>query len=76
MAQGESRGITAIASTAKGAEPKHPRKVVMNAFTHRGVKVLATRGTGIHHYHNAPNRAGWNSLDPEPYHYEYDDEVA
>ena len=38
MQQGEKRGITAIASTAKKGEPKHPRKAVMNAFTHRGVK--------------------------------------
>jgi beta-lactamase superfamily II metal-dependent hydrolase len=76
VAQGESRDITAIASTAKGAEPKHPRKAVMNAFTHRGVKALATRGMGICHHHDSPSREGWNSLNPEPYHYDYEDEVA
>ena len=52
--QGESRNITAVASTAKNGEPKHPRKAVMNAFTHRGAKVLATRGNTICHSYNAP----------------------
>lgn len=44
---GEPRNITAVASTAKNGEPKHPRKAVMNAFAHRGVKALATRGNTI-----------------------------
>ena len=44
LPQGQSRNITAIAFTAKKGEPKHPRKAVMNAFTHRGVNALATRG--------------------------------
>lgn len=74
--RGETRSITAIASTAKGGEPKHPRKAVLNAFTHRGVRVLATRGKGICHTHDAPNREGWNALEPEPYHFEYEDEEA
>ena len=72
--QGESRNITAIASTAKNGEPKHPRKAVMNAFTHRGAKVLATRGSTICHSYNTPDRAGWTALTEEPYHWEYDDE--
>jgi beta-lactamase superfamily II metal-dependent hydrolase len=71
---GESRGITAIASTAKEGEPKHPRKAVMNAFTHRGVFAVATRGKGIRHHHDAPVREGWSSLEPEPYHFDYEDE--
>lgn len=72
--QGEYRGITAIASTAKAGEPKHPRKAVMNAFTHRGVSAIATRGSGIRHHHDAPTRENWESLSPEPYHFEYEDE--
>ncbi len=76
VAQGESRGITAIASTSKLGEPKHPRKAVLNAFTHRGVRVLATRGTGICHFHDAPVRSGWSGLESEPYHFEYEDEEA
>ncbi len=74
VGHGESRSITAIASTAKASEPKHPRKAVLNAFTHRGVGVLATRGSGICHYHDAPARPGWGGLSPEPYHFEYEDE--
>ena len=74
LPQGESCDITAIASTAKNGEPKHPRKAVMNAFTHRGVKALATRGNTICHFHEAPDRENWNALQPEPYHWEYEDE--
>lgn len=73
VAQGTSRDVLAIASTAKEGEPKHPHKAVLNAFSHRGAKVSATRGIGICHYHNAPQRQGWGSLTPEPYHYEYDE---
>ena len=73
--EGISRGITAIVSCAKKSEPKHPRKSVLNAFTHRGAKVLATRGTGICHFNNAPDRSGWSSLNPEPYHYDYEEEA-
>ena len=36
LPEGQKRNITAIASTAKNGEPNHPRKAVMNAFTHRG----------------------------------------
>lgn len=75
IAQGESRGITAIASTAKNAEPKHPRKSVLNAFIHRGAKTLATRGQGIRHHYGAPQREGWSVLEPEPYHWEFEEEA-
>lgn len=70
-----ARDITAIASTAKAGEPKHPRKAVLNAFTHRGARVLVTRGQGILHYHNSPGRSGWSSLNAEPYHFSYEEEV-
>jgi beta-lactamase superfamily II metal-dependent hydrolase len=75
VAAGVTRPITAIASTAKQGEPKHPRKAVLNAFTHRGTKVLATRGVGVRHHYNAPSRSGWTSLEPEPYHWEYEEEA-
>lgn len=75
VSEGQSRDIIAIASTAKKGEPKHPRKAVINAFTHRGTKVLATRGNTINLTHNAPGRHGWGAVDPEPYHWTYDDEV-
>ena len=70
----ETRGITAIASTAKKGEPTHPRKAVMNAFTHRGVKALATRGQTIRHAHNAPDRDGWSPVTRDDYYWEYEEE--
>lgn len=75
VAEGESRGIIAIASTAKNGEPKHPRKSVLNAFTHRGAKTLATRGKCISHSYEAPQRDGWSALEPEPYHWEFEEEA-
>lgn len=74
LPQGQSRAITAIASTSKKGEPKHPRKAVMNAFTHRGVYAMATRGRTICHSHDAPQRPGWTAVSQEPYHWEYEDE--
>ena len=74
VAAGVTRPILAIASTAKQGEPKHPRKDVLNAFTHRGTQVLVTRGVGIRHHYNAPIRSGWTFLEPEPYHWEYEEE--
>lgn len=72
--EGTVRNITAIASTAKDGEPKHAHKAVLNAFTHRGVKVLSTRGSGICHVSGIKLRDGWGSLEAEPYHYQYQDE--
>ncbi|GHG74361.1 hypothetical protein GCM10010919_27770 [Alishewanella longhuensis] len=75
VVQGAQSGVTAIASTAKAGEPKHPRKSVLNAFLHRGAKVAVTRGNGIRHYHDAPSRASWVSIDTETYHFSYEEEV-
>lgn len=75
VAEGQTRKITAIASTAKEGEPKHPHKAVLNAFTHRGVKAIPTRGKNICHHFGAQTRNGWSSVSAEPYHYEYDEEV-
>lgn len=72
--QGEKRKMSAIASTAKRGEPKHPRKAVMNAFTHRGVSAKATRGDTIRHHYDAPVRKGWSTIEPEEYHWVYEDE--
>ncbi|MCF7716474.1 MBL fold metallo-hydrolase [Aeromonas jandaei] len=75
IGQGEKRNITAMVSTAKEGEPKHPHKAVLNAFTHRGVEAVPTRGTTICHHFGGQVRSGWSSISPEPYHYEYDEEV-
>ena len=74
LPQGETRNISAIASTAKKGEPKHPRKAVMNAFTHRGATAKATRGDTIRHSHDAPDREGWSAVTPDQYYWEYEDE--
>ena len=74
VGQGETRSISAIASTAKKGEPKHPRKAVMNAFNHRGASALATRGKTICHSHDAPGRKGWTAVTPDDYYWDYEDE--
>ena len=72
--QGEKRNISAIASTATKGEPKHPRKAVMNAFTHRGASAVATRGKTICHSHDALRREGWTAVKPDDYYWSYEDE--
>ena len=74
VGQDDKRTLNAIASTAKNGEPKHPRKAVMNAFTHRGASALATRGKTIRHSHDAPDREGWTSVTPDDYYWDYEDE--
>ncbi len=73
--KGVKRSFTAVASSAKEGAPKHPHKAVLNAFSHRGVEARVTRGKGIRCHYNAPSREGWVVLDPEPYHYEYEEEA-
>ena len=74
VGQGVTRSISAIASTAKKGEPKHPRKAVLNAFTHRGASALATRGKTICHCHDAPDRDGWTAVIQDDYYWDYEDE--
>ena len=72
--QGEKRTTRAFASTAKKGEPKHPRKAVMNAFTHRGVNAIATRGRNILYSHDAPHRDDWSAVTADDYYWDYEDE--
>ena len=74
LQEGGERSITAIASTAKKGDPKHPRKAVMNAFTHRGASAIATRGRTVCHSFNAPARNGWTAVKPDAYYWDYEDE--
>ena len=46
----------------------------MNAFTHRGVDALATRGRTIRFSHDAPERKGWCAVKPDDYYWDYEDE--
>ena len=42
-------------------DSKHPRKIVLNAFTRRGGNVKVTAGTNWLHYGGFPPRSGYNS---------------
>ena len=53
---------TAYVSAAEGSD--HPRQMVVNAFTRRGVNVYITRGHIIWHHNGTPVRDGWSSISP------------
>jgi len=59
--------FSAIISAPKEDNPKHPSRRVVNAFTRRGAKVVATKGKTIQHYHQTPERDEWSSVDPLPF---------
>jgi len=52
---------------------KHPSKKVMNAFRRRGAHVFTTNGQTIHHLKNSPDRPGWTSIEPIPFHNEVEE---
>lgn len=58
--------FSAIVSSAK-ADEHHPRKSVERAMLHRGAHLVATEGQDVCTSHNAPERAGWTSLECRPY---------
>lgn len=64
--EGTKKGTIAFISCAPGSD-KHPHQAVINAFTRRGVKVIATEGTGKRHHNDAPSREGWISATPREY---------
>lgn len=59
--EGEESKKVAFVSVAKDSD--HPRQMVVNAFTRRGVKVYKTNGNIIHHQKNMPDREGWTTLE-------------
>ena len=75
VSEGQTGKIQAVASTAKEGEPKHPSKAVMNAFTHRGVRAYATRGSTLLASFGTESRDGWRSVEPEQYHRRYEEEA-
>ena len=51
-----------------GKNSNHPLKMVINAFTRRGVKVYKTDGNSICHHVNIPfNRQGWGPIKQEQF---------
>lgn len=53
---------SAYVSAAEKA-PRHPKKVVTNAFIRRGFAVAQTKGQTIRHHRNMPAREGWVALN-------------
>jgi beta-lactamase superfamily II metal-dependent hydrolase len=48
--------------------PTHPRPSVTNALRRRGMAVYATQGKGMRFALNRPDRQGWQSVEPVPWH--------
>lgn len=71
--KGHTAHFSAFCSSAKSGAPKHPSKKVLNAFTRRGARVHVTSGTDKHHHRNAPERDGWSTAKPEPFHEQVED---
>ena len=62
------QGKTAFISAPKDS-PKHPSKRVINALQKHGMSVYCnTAGIICHHDDTTPMRAGWNSINPQPFH--------
>ena len=64
--QGSTDKFTAFVS-APADDDTHPRKMVLNAFTRRGARVIATQGQSKIHYGGFPARAGYTSVEPMPF---------
>lgn len=58
--------ISAFVSVGEN-DPKHPRRVVTNAFIRRGCKVIETKGSAKRHRDNMPDRVGWIAAEPAPF---------
>lgn len=65
---------TAFVSCAKEASHKHPHKKVTNALIRRGANVCWTKGQSILHFFNAPARAGYDTIQPLPFHNNVEDD--
>ena len=60
----EKKLKTVYISVPKEGDPKHPSRKVVNALKRRGADVYVTKGNTLHHWIDAPERAGWNSAVP------------
>lgn len=69
----EAQRATAFVSSAPAGEPRHPARMVTNAFRRRGAPVYATQGRQIRHHHRGPARLGWVALSPLPLYPEVDE---
>jgi beta-lactamase superfamily II metal-dependent hydrolase len=60
LPEGAEPTKTAFVSVAKNSD--HPKKMVVNAFIRRGVKVFKTDGSTLHHYRGTPSRNWGNAV--------------
>jgi len=60
-----TKRLHAYASAPKG-DPTHPRKIVTNAFTRRGARVVVTEGREVIYYGGFPPRSGYDIPTPMP----------
>jgi hypothetical protein len=68
LSEGTEPTKTAFVSVAKNSN--HPKKMVVNAFIRRGVKVFKTNGATLHHHRGTPSR-NWSTA----VHLEFSNEV-
>lgn len=64
--RGEVNNRIAFVSAAEKA-PKHPKRVVTNAFIRRGFEVGQTKGKTINYGQAFPARPNWVAIDPVPF---------
>ncbi len=65
----DSSSTKSTVVSASKESTTHPRKVVINAFKRRGVKVFATQGSTKHHNNNMSDR-GWSLAEQLPFYKE------
>jgi hypothetical protein len=63
QAEGSASRFEAFAS-APAEDDTHPRKIVLNAFMHRGERIIATQGSAKIYYGGFPKRDGYVSATP------------
>jgi len=68
--EGADTKFTVFISATKEENLKHPNKRVVNAFTRRGGRVIATQGQSK--CHPLPDREGWSVVEPMPFFHEYE----
>jgi hypothetical protein len=64
--------FTAFVSAPKD-DAKHPRNIVMNAFTRRGARLAATQGENIICYGGFPARPNYGALELLPFYTRVED---
>ncbi|MGW0954787.1 ComEC/Rec2 family competence protein [Streptomyces sp. NPDC002545] len=74
MVNGITRGVACVSAPKKNPDNRHPAKKVTNAFLRRGYPVHATQGVALLHRHDAPERSGYGSAEPLPFHHVVEDD--